>query len=39
MALKIFYIPDLALALLPKPKEDDTTKVVAKMKKMEEDEC
>ena len=37
-ALKIFYILDPALALLPEPKEDDTTEVVEKRKKREEDE-
>ena len=37
MALKICYILDPALAPLPEPKEDDTAKVVAKRKKMEED--
>ena len=37
-ALKIFYILNPVLAPIPKPKEDDTAKVVAKRKKMEEEE-
>ena len=31
--LKIFYMLDPSLAILPKPKEDDTTDVMAKNKK------
>ncbi|RVW29758.1 Retrovirus-related Pol polyprotein from transposon TNT 1-94 [Vitis vinifera] len=37
-ALKIFYILDPTLALLPEPKENDTPQVVAARKKREEDE-
>ena len=36
--LRIFYIIDPALAPLSKSKEDDTTEVVVKRKKMEKDE-